>query len=164
MTAFQLMKLLAGRPNTPFSQRRNYLVIPNVSYGFLFYEADMLLVSKARYCTEIEVKISLQDWKKDFDKRKHKPGLRDKRIKYQYYACPMKLAKRFEELDLPEGWGVIGVEGKQIKVLKEATARDAKKVSDKELLILARLVCFRIWKEEPKKELTTLSTDVTLVE
>lgn len=76
----------------------------------------------------------------------------------------MKLAKRFEELDLPEGWGVIGVEGKQIKVLKEATARDAKKVSDKELLILARLVCFRIWKEEPKKELTTLSTDVTLVE
>src|SRR5665213_2391523 len=105
MTSFQLMKLLAGRPQTPFSQRRNYLVIPNVSWGFLNYEADMLVVSKARYCTEIEVKISLQDWKKDFEKRKHRH--RDERIKFQYYACPIKLAQRFEELDLPEGWGVI---------------------------------------------------------
>lgn len=148
MTSFQLMKLLAGRNKTPFSQSRNYLVIPNVSWGFLYYEADMLLVSKARYCTEIEVKISLQDWKKDFDKRKH--NRRDERIKYQYYACPMKLAKRFEELNLPEGWGVIGVDDSEgIKILKEAVARDAKKVTDQELLTLARLVCFRIWKTEP---------------
>jgi hypothetical protein len=102
MTSWRLMKLLAGRPNTPFSQRRNYLVIPNVSWGFLNYEADMLVVTKSRYCTEIEVKISMADWKKDFEKRKHKRGLRDDRIKYQYYAAPTKLAERHTELELPE--------------------------------------------------------------
>ena len=149
MTSFQLMKLLSGRPSSPFSQRRNYLVIPNVSWGFLSYEADMLVVTKARYATEVEVKISMSDWKKDFEKRKHK--IPDKRIKYQYYACPMKLALRHTELDLPMGWGVIGVEDRQIKILKQAIAGDARKLSDKEVLILARLVCFRIWKVEAEE-------------
>lgn len=147
MTSFQLMKLLVGRLNTKFSQRRNYLTIPNVSWGFLFYEADLLIISKARYATEIEVKISMQDWKRDFEKRKHRPGLRDGRIKYQYYACPLKLAERYQELELPQGWGVIAVDDSEgIKILKEAETRNAKKISDKELLILARLVCFRIWR------------------
>src|SRR5580700_7662207 len=101
MTSFQLMKLLVGRSSSKFSQRRNYLAIPNVSYGFLFYEADLLIVSKARYATEVEVKVSMQDWRKDFEKRKHKPGLRDERIKYQYYAAPPRLAERHTELELP---------------------------------------------------------------
>ena len=151
MTSWQLMKLLVGRPSSKFSQRKNYLAIPNVSWGFLFYEADLLVVSKTRYCTEIEVKISISDWKKDFEKRKHKNGLRDKRIKYQYYACPLELAERYHELELPEGWGVIGVDdSKGIKILKEAQARDATKLTDKEVLILARLACFRVWREESK--------------
>ena len=149
MTEWQMMKLIVGRPSSKFSQRRNYLAIPNVSWGFLSYEADLLVVSKARFATEIEVKISMPDWKKDFEKRKHKTGLRDKRIKYQYYAAPMALALRHTELELPEGWGVIGVsDGKGINILKEASAHDAQKITDKELLVLARLVCFRIWREQ----------------
>src|ERR1700735_2324206 len=101
------MKLIAGRPKSPFSQRRNWLVIPNVSYGFLRYEADLLVVSKAKFCTEIEVKVSLSDWKADFEKRKHK--IPDKRVKYQYYAAPRELAVRHTELPIPEAWGVIAV-------------------------------------------------------
>jgi hypothetical protein len=149
MTSWQLMKIIAGRNGTPFSQRRNYLVIPNVSWGFLSYEADMLVVSKSRYCTEIEIKISVADWKKDFEKRKHLNGRSDERIKYQYYAAPIKLAEKYAELELPTGWGVIGVtENDQVRILKEATARHARKLTDKEVLILARLACFRVWREE----------------
>lgn len=70
----------------------------------------------------------------------------------------MKLALRHTELDLPEGWGVVGVSDSEgIKVLKPATARDARKVTDEEVLILARLACFRVWREEPVKSETDIN-------
>lgn len=147
MTSWDVMKLIAKRQNTKFCQKKNFLVIPNVSWGFLKYEADMLLVSKAKYCTEIEVKISMADWKQDFDKKKFDRSP-DDRIKYQYYAAPTDLARRHTELELPEGWGVLGVSDKRVEVLKEATARPCRKISDKELMILCRLACFRVWRKE----------------
>jgi hypothetical protein len=147
MTSWDVMKLIAGRNSSKFSQRKNWLVIPNVSWGFLRYEADMLVVTRSKYCTEIEVKISLSDWKADFEKTKH--AYRDPRIKYQYYAAPKALAERHAELDLPSGWGVISVSDKgTIKILKEADSRDAKKITDEELLLLSRLACFRVWRKE----------------
>lgn len=140
------MKLIAKRPG-PFNQRRNWLVIPNVSWGFLRYEADLLVVSRAKHCTEIEVKISMSDWKQDFSKHKHK--IPDPRVKYQYYAAPYELATRFEELELPPGWGVIGVgDSKGIHVLKHADALKSRSLTDKELMTLARLACFRVWRHE----------------
>jgi len=147
MKSWDVMKFLVGRPRSVFAQRRNFLAIPNVSWGFLSYEADLLVVSKAKYCTEVEVKISMADWKNDFEKRKHK--VPDKRIKYQYYAAPMKLAMRYQELELPEGWGVIGVEdGGRSNILKPAEARPANKLTDAEVMILCRLACFRVWRRE----------------
>lgn len=147
MTSWQVMKLIAARPHSRFAQRKNWLVIPNVSWGFLRYEADMLVITKAKYCTEIEVKVSMADWKQDFDKRKHKTP--DPRIKYQFYAAPYDLALRYPELDLPAGWGVIGVgDSEGIRILKEADARKSRPVTDKELMILARLACFRVWRKE----------------
>jgi hypothetical protein len=155
MKSWDVMKEIACRPSSPFRQRRNYLVIPNVSWGFLNYEADMLVISKSKYATEIEVKVSMADWKKDFEKYKHNDV--DERIKYQYYAAPYELAIRYTELELPNGWGVIsvgdpnakwGTEGRGVNILKEAEARDAKKITDNELLLLARLACFRVWRRE----------------
>src|SRR5665213_1483470 len=105
MNSWDVMKLIASGQYSKFAQRKNWLVIPNVSWGFLRYEADLLVVTKSKFCTEIEVKISLSDWKADFIKRKHK--IPDNRIKYQYYAAPMELALRYTELEIPEGWGVI---------------------------------------------------------
>ena len=151
MKAWDVMKLLTGRQCSPFAARRNYLAIPNVSWGFLSYEADLLVISKSKYATEVEVKISMSDWKADFLKYKHRRP--DPRIKYQYYAAPMELAERYVELELPEGWGVVGVEDSgPTQILKPAIARpNPKKITDKELLILARLCCFRVWKKEPKE-------------
>src|ERR1700722_12738875 len=136
MTSWQVMKLIAARTGSRFCQRKNWMAIPNVSWGFLRYEADMLVISKPKYCTEIEVKVSMNDWKADFDKRKFLYGP-DKRIKYQYYAAPYELAVRHVELELPKGWGVIGVSDKEgVRVLKEAEARDCRKINDQELMIL----------------------------
>jgi len=148
MKSWDVMKLIANRPGSKFAQRKNWLVIPNVSWGFLRYEADMLVVTRAKFCTEIEVKISMADWKADFDKRKHK--IPDNRVKYQYYAAPYELALRYTELEIPEGWGVIGVEdgGRSVEILKEALPKKARAVTDKELMILARLACFRVWRRE----------------
>jgi hypothetical protein len=149
MKSWDVMKAIAGIKGLKFSQRKNFLVIPNVSWGFLRYEADMLVVTKSKYCTEIEVKVSMSDWKADFDKRKH--DWIDARIKYQYYAAPMTLAERYIELDLPQGWGVIGVkENGGIQILKEAISRSCRKINDKELMILCRLACFRVWRHENK--------------
>ena len=148
LTSWDVMKLIAARQSSRFAQRKNWLVIPNVSYGFLKYEADMLIISKAKYCTEIEVKVSFSDFKADFEKRKHSVEP-DNRIKFQYYAAPMALAERHTELELPVGWGVIGVgDSYGVKVIKEALPRDARKIMDKELMILARLACFRVWRKE----------------
>jgi len=45
------------------------LVIPNVSYGFLPYEADLLVLMKSGWVDEVEIKVSLSDLKADAKKR-----------------------------------------------------------------------------------------------
>lgn len=70
-----------------FNIRRN-VVVPNVSWGFLNHEADILVMSKSGYLTEIEIKRSLSDLRADF-KKKHDHS--DERIKYFYYCVPLSL-------------------------------------------------------------------------
>lgn len=50
-----------------FNFLRNDVFI-NISWGFLYHEADMLILSKAGYLTEIEIKRSWADTKNDFKK------------------------------------------------------------------------------------------------
>lgn len=45
--------------------------IPNVSWSWLYWEADLISITKAHLMYEYEIKISLSDFKKDFLKRKH---------------------------------------------------------------------------------------------
>lgn len=51
--------------------RGHEIVIPNVSWSYLLWEADLVSVTKARYLYEFEIKISHADFKADFTKRKH---------------------------------------------------------------------------------------------
>ena len=67
---------------------RQHTVVPNVSWGFLNHEADLLVLSKDGYLTEIEIKRAWQDFKKDFQKdHTHE----DPRLTYFYYAIPEKI-------------------------------------------------------------------------
>lgn len=70
-----------------FDPRRN-LIVPNVSFGLLDHEADMLVMSKAGYVTELEIKRSLADLKADFKKKHgHSSGI----IHKLYYVVPESL-------------------------------------------------------------------------
>ena len=65
------------------------ICIPNVSMycpGKSEYEADFIYFDlKTKYITEVEIKTSIQDFKRDFKKKRyHDCG----NVKYLYYAVP----------------------------------------------------------------------------
>lgn len=70
------------------------------------YEADLFVVSKARYATEIEVKCSVADWKNDLRKQKH--GRLSKYIKHFYFAVPSHLIDKQPE-GFDERYGLIEI-------------------------------------------------------
>ena len=52
-----------------FDLRQN-IIVPNISWGMGLHECDLLILSRAGYATEIEIKISAADLRKD-SKKKH---------------------------------------------------------------------------------------------
>lgn len=133
---------------------RKNLIVPNVSYGWMNYEADLLTVSQSGWLTEIEIKISLQDLKHDL-KKGH--GHNDKRVRKLVYCIP-EACLEWAVQNLPAGDGIIiwkvkaAKQGNQeINILsfsnfRQAKARkDVKQLTDKEIISLQRLGCMRIW-------------------
>lgn len=122
---------------------RQHIIVPNVSWGFLTYEADMLIISKAGYVTEVEIKISKSDFLADFKKRKHNHN--SMLIKEFYYAMPLSLYEKCKDI-IPETVGVIVVlsydNGFHASIKKHCPPKDKRlyrKLTDKEILKVARL-------------------------
>ncbi len=67
-----------------FNQRSD-IMVPNVSWGLLPYEADFVDINRNGYMTEVEIKRSFEDFKKDFNKS-HSHD--DERVYYFYYCVP----------------------------------------------------------------------------
>lgn len=128
-----------------FNYRTN-LIVPNISWGFAIHECDLLIISKSGYATEVEIKVSKSDLKKDQDK-KHKHE--DKRIKYLYFAIPEKLEK---DKDLiPEHAGIIIVKNNlRCKVIKKPVIQNNYKFTLEEQYQIARLGSIRTWKLRTK--------------
>lgn len=146
--AKEVMWLLAKRGSSPFFARRQLAVVPNVSWAMLPWEADMLVLSRSGYLTEVEIKISLSDWKADFQKKKF--GQQDwaqaAMIKHFYYAAPKALAARHAELALPSWAGVVSVDDGGISILKRAESREGhRKLTEKEQQRLLRLAAIKAW-------------------
>lgn len=118
------------------------LIIPNVSWGFFIHECDLLVVSKSGYLTEVEIKISLADLKKDIKKRH---GHRDDRIKNLYFAIPSKMVKHIEYIPLHAGILSITSKGKVFELTKPKINTAAKPISIEDKLKLLRLGTMRIW-------------------
>lgn len=75
--------------NTPFLvNKRADIVCPNLSWSLLSYEADMVIVNKRGYMTEIEIKRSFKDFKADFNK-KHSHNYEG--AYYFYYCLPVSI-------------------------------------------------------------------------
>lgn len=135
--------------------RRRFVVVPNVSWGWgLDYEADIIAVSKARWTTEVEIKVDKADLLNDRAKRKFRRGL-DPRVRQFYYAVPEHL---IETALLPEivdpRYGIVTLRaGKtdttlipRTRVVRKASLlAGARKVTDEELEKLLHLGLMRYW-------------------
>jgi hypothetical protein len=127
-----------------FNFRQN-LIVPRVSWGFMTHECDLLIVSSVGYLTEVEIKISKNDLKKDKDKSHgHESG----RIKTFYFAVPEELEKYALE-SIPERAGLIIVPKdkrfKPFEVKKPIINIQAKPITSDDKYKIARLGALRIW-------------------
>jgi hypothetical protein len=116
-----------------------------VYWGLWFdYELDLLSVSSSNYGTEIEIKISKADLKKDLEKT-HKHG--DIRIRWLYFAGPEKLLNDMNEL-VPKNAGIITVSDSYVcKIQRKPKQNKAALPFTKEQIIgLLRLGNMRYWK------------------
>ena len=140
---------------------RQTLTVPNVSSGlFDWGESDLIQVSGAGYVTEIEVKTSIADLKREWKKRRWEEyWVRDwlNRVRYYWIAMPFELCESARE-HIPEwvGAGLLGVKMKaqhefcgyryQVKkVLKPTSNRTARPLTLKERSQLGRLGTLRYW-------------------
>lgn len=146
-----------------FNQRSD-IMVPNVSWGLLPYEADFVNINRSGYMTEIEIKRTFEDFKKDFSK-KHNHD--DERVSYFYYCVPESIYdKVIEFLDkkyngkpnyekpavlfYDENLGI----GYQNYGNKGAMRKDGvryRKLFLEEQLTVARLGTLRFWKQEKNK-------------
>ncbi len=155
-----------------FDFRRN-LIVPNVTHRsqLVRFETDLLILSKSNYAHGIEIKVSLQDFKKDFEKDhidvlnhrnetyKEKGFERFyKHLKYFSYAFPEKLLE-FAINNVDERFGLFSVRevkndfGKRVvvdEVRKPKTLFFNKWTNDKRMKLM-HLGCMRIYNFKRKE-------------
>lgn len=134
-----------------FDARKN-MIIPNVSWGFFStHEADLVVVKKCGYLTEVEIKRSWSDFKNDFKKTTtHDEG----KVMLKYFAVPESILQKvldfLEEKDPASKWGVIGYTDTAKVCYERSPSNFYKrnkdmKLTTEEQLSLARLGTMRIW-------------------
>lgn len=136
MTTRQIEIALAWR----FNFRTN-IIVPNVSWGLMLHECDMLVVTPSNYAYEIEIKISKGDLKADLLKKHH--HISDK-IRALYFCIPEKL-KDCVDLIPKEAGIIICSEGNFLYELRKPIKRKSVRITESERLHLLHLGCMRIW-------------------
>jgi hypothetical protein len=142
---------------------RTHIMVPNVSWGAGFAdEKDLIVVRPSGYVVECEIKRSFSDYKNDFKKRKWKryPNLSPV-IREFYYVFPESLwKKRMSDIKamlqpfagvmyVDEEWNDVSV------AIKAKPNKLAKKMDNKQKLMIARLGMLRMW--SLKKQLNSKS-------
>ena len=147
------------------------IVVPNVSWALLDYEADIVSLTKAGYATEIEIKVSKSDLLADLKKKhQHNSDL----FKYLYYAVPQDLADCALEV-IPKRAGLLTVkrnekrwygqfyDGREFIVdMKRQPKVNAccKKWDERKMFELTRLGCMRIYALKKKLVMANQKEDV----
>jgi len=151
MTAKEVQHALTYSQRSPFFIRSHY-VVPEVYWGMGFHHRlDLLSITMdTRSGTEIEIKVSKSDLKKDLEKE-HKHV--DYRIKQLYFAGPIELQEAFFEYAPPRA-GIITVyyNDKSKYHPYQCTVRrrpkpqkNWHKFTDEEIFALLRLGNMRYW-------------------
>jgi hypothetical protein len=125
--------------------------VPNVHWGLGFnHELDLLSISSARIGTEIEIKVSKNDLKRDAEKE-HRHF--DERIRQLYFAGPVELQDAFFEYAPPEA-GIITVSAGSKALYgfyhcgimrRPKPRKHFRAFTDKEITMLLRLGNMRYW-------------------
>lgn len=135
------------------------LMVPNVSWGLLDYEADFIVMTPNGYLTEIEIKRSWEDFKADF-KKDHKHD--DERIYHFYYCIPENIFDKVKDyldslythplnkpaiLTYNEGGNITRQNYGYTGAMRNKKCR---KLFLEEQFKLAKLAAFRYWSIEEK--------------
>lgn len=123
---------------------RNNIVVPNLYWGIdgIYYEIDLAVVSKKGYLREIEIKLTVQDLKRDAKKMHNHDS---KRVSEVCYAIPEKLLKHLNLIPEKAGIIVIYNSGKVEVLSRGKLNRKAEKLNQEEILHLYQLINIRYW-------------------
>lgn len=111
-------------------------------------EADVLALSASGYLTEVEIKISVADFRRDAAKAKHSPRwhTRTDLVSAFYYAMPEMMWPKVETEFASDRAGLILVSDAGIaRVSIKAPPRPCRKLNEAERLHLGRLGTMRYW-------------------
>ena len=127
-----------------FGVDSGYVVIPNVQMDYGLYEADFCYINKNGYLTEVEIKISIADFRADFKKKHfHNSPL----VRSLYYAVPISLwENHYEEIQNKArgvGAGIIIVGCNTVKIWEKAKLRNVPPLKIADKLRLMRIGCLK---------------------
>lgn len=135
-----------------FNIRQN-TIVPNVHWGLeSMHECDIMVVTPAGYCTEIEIKVSKKDIIAE-NKKKHHHIDRLNRVKNFYFAVPKELAE-FALERIPSHAGLLvatkgniaGTIRARLMCKRPCVAdSNARKLTKEEHAQVVRLGAMRIW-------------------
>lgn len=114
--------------------------------------ADLVFVTRSRYATEIEIKISLTDWNCDRDKAKWKQ--RRPFVSRFFYAIPETLKDKIPDWVSADTGIIVCYEGKSrdfIRVARESKRVKANKVSEEYIRQMHLRCYYRFWLAELKR-------------
>lgn len=100
-TKLTIQQIHLALRNSGLWNKRTDIMIPNLSWGLLPYEADFVVVSKSGYLTEVEIKRSWEDFKADFKKNHNHDA---EQVYYFYYCVPVSIISKVKEF-LMEKYG-----------------------------------------------------------
>ena len=127
-----------------FGVNRGYTVIPNIKMDYGCYEADFCYINQNNFLTEVEIKISISDFKADFKKKNfHNCD----HVRSLYYAMPFSMWQKHKEV-ISEmvksvGAGVIIAGNTSPHVVIRAAVRDVKPLTTQELINYMRIGCLK---------------------
>jgi hypothetical protein len=124
--------------------------VPNVDWGLLSHEADLVALAPSDYLYEVEIKISVADLKRDGEKWHHKlrgqnPG--HEKVRAFWYAMPLPVWQKVAaDPPLLAYAGAITVDGSHCAVVRKPQLNHcARKLTNAERMQLGRLGTMRYW-------------------
>lgn len=125
-----------------FNYRAN-LIVPNVFWGLGFrHELDVAIMTPAGHLTEVEIKTSAADLRRD---RLKQHGHYSPRIRRHFFAVPEKLKELCLEV-APAEWGILSTDGYFTETIRPAKINKASRpLSDAEIDKLYELAAMRTW-------------------